>query len=249
MTDLLTVDRITVSYGAIAALRSVSVVVGRSESIAVLGANGAGKSTLLRAISGLVKPRQGSVMFDGVSLVGMRPAAIARLGIVQVPEGRLIFTRLTVYENLLLGAIGAGHRQLSARTVRAIYQLFPRLEERKAQMAGTLSGGEQQMLSIGRALAAQPRMLMLDEPSMGLSPIAVATIFGALCEVRKSVAILIVEQNVRAALSLAQRGYLLESGVVAAQGQAEGLTQESIEAAYLGRTRKLSEGEERAAGT
>lgn len=232
---LLEVNHITVSYGAIRALRDVSIVVRQSESVAILGANGAGKSTLLRTISGLVRPERGTITFDGTNLNSKRPAQIARKGIVHVPEGRLILTRLTVLDNLRLGAIGSGQRDLADRDAQVIYDLFPRLQERKAQLAGTLSGGEQQMLAIGRALAARPRLLMLDEPSMGLSPILVASIFAALRQIQKSVAILLVEQNVRAALSLAERGYLLSSGSLRAEGPAKSLTQDSIEAAYLGR--------------
>jgi branched-chain amino acid transport system ATP-binding protein len=188
----------------------------------------------LRAVSGLIRPKAGTIEFDAHQIAGKRPAQIARLGLVHVPEGRQIFARLTVRDNLSLGALA--HIDSAAIDVRLdeVLEIFPRLAERLGQVAGTLSGGEQQMLAIGRGLMSRPRLLMLDEPSMGLSPILTRTIFKALQVVRQRMAVLVVEQNVRAALAFATRGYLLESGEIIASGTPEVLTDESIRAAYLG---------------
>jgi branched-chain amino acid transport system ATP-binding protein len=235
VTSLLEAEDLVVSYGAIQALQAVSVRVGQGEAVAILGANGAGKTTLLRAIAGLARPVKGGIRFDGRDLTRMRPAARAKLGIAMVPEGRQVFSRLTVFDNLRLGSYARNLRRFGVDDARPVFELFPRLEERRDQLAGTLSGGEQQMLAIGRALTARPRLLMLDEPSMGLSPILVRVIVDAMQEIKSDVTILLVEQNVRAALDVASRGYLLESGQITASGASADLTEESIQAAYLGR--------------
>lgn len=235
MPALLNVKGLSVAYGAIRALQDVSLQVNAGEAVAILGANGAGKSTLLRAISGLIRARAGTVEYDGLLTLGKRPAQIARLGLVHVPEGRQVFARLTVRDNLHLGAFAhTGSTSLQGR-LDEVLEIFPRLAERLDQVSGTLSGGEQQMLAIGRGLMARPRLLMLDEPSMGLSPLLTRTIFKALEVVRDRTAVLVVEQNVRAALAFATRGYLLESGQVIASGNSAELSDESIRAAYLGR--------------
>jgi len=231
---LLEVEELNVSYGSIKAVLGVSLEVHSGEAVAILGANGAGKTTLLRALSGLIRPRSGRVRFDGQDTVGMRPAAIMQRGLVHVPEGRQVFSRLTVRENLVTGSLHAKARNSRAETISQVFELFPRLAERKDQLAGTLSGGEQQMLAIGRAIMGRPRLLMLDEPSMGLSPRLTSTIYAALRDIKETVPILLVEQNVRAALSLATRGYLLQSGVIINEGPAKALTDQSIRAAYLG---------------
>lgn len=235
MTPLLEVEDLSVSYGAIEALRHISIRVETSEAVAILGANGAGKSTLLRALSGLLKPDAGSIRFDGKSIAGLRPAQLVKLGIVHVPEGRHMFTRLTVLNNLRMGAYVQRRGGFDQRQADPAFDLFPQLASRRHQLAGTLSGGEQQMLAIGRALMAKPRLLMLDEPSMGLAPRLVKSIFEALKQMNADATILIVEQNVRAALGLATRGYLLEAGEIIAAGPSASLTEESIRAAYLGR--------------
>ncbi len=234
MNDLLSVRGLTVHYDAIRALEQVDLTVSAGEAVAVLGANGAGKTTLLRCLSGMVKKSSGSVIFDGQDVTGLRPAQLAKRGMIHVPEGRMIFSRLTVSENLFLGTRCAPEPRAMAGETDRVYDLFPRLAERRNQIAGSLSGGEQQMLAIGRGLLGRPKLLMLDEPSMGLSPLLVRTVFDALKEIRGTVTILLVEQNVNAALSLAERGYLLASGRVAEEGSSAALTSDSIRAAYLG---------------
>jgi len=236
VSSLLDVRNLSVAYGAIRAVRDVSLQVNSGEAVAILGANGAGKSTLLRAISGLVRPKGGTIEFDDLAIAGRRPARIAKLGLIHVPEGRQVFARLTVHENLSLGAFAHADPASLRSRLDEIIEIFPRLAERLDQVAGTLSGGEQQMLAIGRGLMSQPRLIMLDEPSMGLSPILTRTIFKALEVVRQKMAVLVVEQNVRAALAFATRGYLLESGQIIASGQSAELSEESIRTAYLGRT-------------
>jgi branched-chain amino acid transport system ATP-binding protein len=233
MSAALEVAGLRVSYGAIEALRDVSLTVEPGETVAILGANGAGKSTLLRTISGLLRPTAGRVTLEGEPLTGVRPARVARGGVAHVPEGREVFARLTVLENLRLGTPRAARREFEAR-LDVAFALFPRLADRREQAAGTMSGGEQQMLAIARALMAKPRLLMLDEPSMGLSPLIVTTIFAALREIQGEMSILLVEQNARAALRLARRAYVLESGRVVAQGAADELGAQAVEAAYLG---------------
>lgn len=209
--------------------------------MAILGANGAGKSTLLKALSGLIRPKAGSIRFGAQDISGLRPAQLVSRGIVHVPEGRLMFSRLTVLNNLRMGSYVRRLRSFSERDAEPIFELFPQLASRKHQLAGTLSGGEQQMLAIGRALMGRPKLLMLDEPSMGLSPRLVSNIYEALRRVNQQTTILVVEQNVRAALSLASRGYLLEAGEIVLEGPSATLTDESIRASYFGSTHERTE--------
>ncbi len=228
----LRIDDLCVSYGGVSALRHVSLHVEQGEAIALLGANGAGKSSLLRAISGLVCS-SGSIAFDGVLLGGRPAASIARLGIGHVPEGRRLFARMTVRENLALGCwdIGATDERM-----QGVFALFERLRERADQVAGSLSGGEQQMVALGRALMGSPRLLLLDEPSLGLAPQVIAMIFARLGEIHaRGTTMIVVEQNARAALSFASRAYVLENGQVVRSGNADDLANDpTIIDAYLG---------------
>lgn len=224
-------------YGSIEALKGISLTVEEGEVVALLGGNGAGKSTTLRTISGLLRPRQGDVRFEGRSIVGMPPEEIVKLGIVQVPEGRRIFGPLTVEENLEMGAfLARGQKARIQEDMARVYDMFPRLRERRHQLAGTLSGGEQQMLAVGRALMARPRLLMLDEPSMGLAPNLVQFIMQTVREInRQGVTVLVVEQNARSALRLATRAYVIETGSVTLEGPANELARnDQVVAAYLG---------------
>ncbi len=233
---LLTIDNLSVHYGAIQALHGVSIVVEQGEIVTLIGANGAGKSTTLRAVSGLVKPSTGTITFDGKSLAGLAAHKILRLGLAQVPEGRGIFPNLTVDENLDLGAFARKDRKNIAGDRERVFALFPRLKERLDQRAGTLSGGEQQMLAIGRALLARPRLLLLDEPSLGLAPQLVQTIFKIIREINASgTTIFLVEQNAHMALRVAHRAYVLEVGSVVMQGDAKQLAaSDEVKKAYLG---------------
>ncbi|WP_425353531.1 ABC transporter ATP-binding protein [Symbiobacterium terraclitae] len=224
-------------YGSIEALKGISLTVEEGEVVALLGGNGAGKSTTLRTISGLLRPRQGDVRFGGRSIVGRPPEEIVKLGIVQVPEGRRIFGPLTVEENLEMGAfLARGQKARIQEDMARVYDMFPRLRERRHQLAGTLSGGEQQMLAVGRALMARPRLLMLDEPSMGLAPNLVQFIMQTVREInRQGVTVLVVEQNARSALRLATRAYVIETGSVTLEGPANELARnDQVVAAYLG---------------
>jgi branched-chain amino acid transport system ATP-binding protein len=223
-------------YGDLLALRSVSLAVRAGEILSVVGANGAGKSTMLRAVSGLILPRRGEILFEGARLDRLSTRDIVERGVVQVPEGRKIFPTLTVRENLELGAYTTRARSRRRDSLDRVLALFPRLAERAAQAAGTMSGGEQQMLAIGRALMARPALLMLDEPSLGLAPKVVAEIFRIVVEInRGGTAVLLVEQNTRQALALSQRGYVLENGRVVLEGSgAELLNNEHVRRAYLG---------------
>ena len=233
---LLTIDNLSVHYGAICALRGVSIAVESGEIVTLIGANGAGKSTTLRAISGLVKSSNGKVTFDGRDLAGLAAHKILRLGLAQVPEGRGIFPNLTVDENLDLGAFVRKNRKEVEADRERTFALFPRLKERLAQRAGTLSGGEQQMLAIGRALLARPRLLLLDEPSLGLAPQLVQTIFKIIREINASgTTIFLVEQNAHMALRVAHRAYVLEVGAVVMSGDARQLAaSDAVKKAYLG---------------
>ncbi|MDR3435068.1 ABC transporter ATP-binding protein [Telmatospirillum sp.] len=234
--SLLVIQDLVVSYGQIEALKGVSLAVETGEVVAILGANGAGKTTLMRAISGLLPKRQGSIRFDGVDITRTSADRIVRLGIAQSPEGRRVFGTLTVEENLTLGGFTRSAPEIR-QSLGAVFGMFPRLAERRDQLAGTLSGGEQQMLAIGRALLAKPKLLLLDEPSLGLAPIMVQSIFRSLREIAATgVTILIVEQNVRLALKLADRGYVLEVGrIVHADSAANLLASPEVQAAYLGK--------------
>jgi len=233
---LLAIDGLSVHYGAIQALHGVSIAVEPGEIVTLIGANGAGKSTTLRAISGLVKPSGGAIAFDGRTLAGLAPHKILRLGLAQVPEGRGIFPNLTVDENLDLGAFVRTNRKDVADDRVRVFELFPRLKERLDQRAGTLSGGEQQMLAIGRALLARPRLLLLDEPSLGLAPQLVQTIFKIIREINATgTTIFLVEQNAHMALRVAHRAYVLEVGRVVMSGLASELAaSEAVKKAYLG---------------
>ena len=232
---MLRVEDLDVYYGEIRALKGVALEVRRGEIVALLGNNGAGKTTTLRAVSGLLVPRRGVVALEGGSLVGVPPHDVVLKGVAHVPEGRRIFNRLTVRENLAMGAYLRRDDAVAADLGR-VYALFPRLEERATQVAGTLSGGEQQMLAIGRALMARPRLLLLDEPSMGLAPVLVEQIFQTIDDInRQGTTILLVEQNASMALSIAHRGYVLETGVVVLSGTAAELADNAeVRRAYLG---------------
>ncbi|HOM13682.1 MAG TPA: ABC transporter ATP-binding protein [Rubrivivax sp.] len=235
MTALLAIDNLQVRYGHIEALKGISMHVDAGEVVALVGANGAGKTTLMRTISGLLRPAAGDLKFKGASLLHTGADRIVRGGIAQSPEGRRVFGTLSVAENLRLGAYTRPASEFD-ETLSQVYTLFPRLHERSKQLAGTMSGGEQQMLAIGRALMTRPQLLLLDEPSLGLAPIIVKGIFKALEQIRKDgVTILLVEQNVRMALKLADRGYVLEVGRIALEGSAhELLHSPAVQAAYLG---------------
>jgi branched-chain amino acid transport system ATP-binding protein len=234
---VLRLDGVEAGYGDVTAVRAVSLEVRAGEIVALIGANGAGKTTTLRAISGLLPLRRGRVELDGRPISGLGPAAVVAAGIAHVPEGRQLFPTMTVQENLELGARTAEGRARRPETLERAFTLFPRLAERRRQLAGTLSGGEQQMVAIGRALMARPRLLMLDEPSLGLAPVVVASIFANLTAInRDGLTILLVEQNVLRALRLSHRAYVLENGTVALAGPSAALlTDERIRRAYLGR--------------
>ncbi|MFK9117611.1 ABC transporter ATP-binding protein [Peribacillus frigoritolerans] len=233
---MLKIEDINVYYGNIQALKGVSMEINEGEIVTLIGANGAGKSTLLKTISGLLKPKQGKVLFEGDSIGGKAAQAIVKMGISHVPEGRRVFANMTVVENLELGAYLRKDKDGIHKDMEKVYELFPRLLERIKQQAGTLSGGEQQMLAMGRALMAKPRLLLLDEPSMGLAPLLVKQIFNIIQEISESgTTILLVEQNANLALSIADRAYVVETGRIVLSGNAEELTSsEEIKMAYLG---------------
>ncbi|RMF42096.1 MAG: ABC transporter ATP-binding protein [Deltaproteobacteria bacterium] len=236
MSDVLfEIEDLHVSYGSIAAIKGISLQVRKGEIVTILGANGAGKTTTMRTISQLLKAKSGSIRFKGQELTQMSAHQVVRLGISHSPEGRRVFGILTVEENLMLGAFT--RKSVDRDTLRWVYELFPRLEERKKQLAGTLSGGEQQMLAIGRALMSNPEMLLLDEPSLGIAPILVKAIFEQIREIsRKGVTVLLVEQNAKAALKLADRGYVLDVGKISLEGTSEELlASPRVQEAYLGK--------------
>ena len=232
---LLELDGVEAGYGDVRVLRSIHLGVETGQIVALIGANGAGKTTTLRAISGLLRPRQGQIHFDGQPIHTWPSHRIVDAGLIQVPEGRHLFPEMSVQENLELGAFRRGRAQ-RVQTLDQVYQLFPRLAERRTQLAGTLSGGEQQMLAIGRALMARPRLLMLDEPSLGLAPLIVQDIFRVIRQVREAgTTVLVVEQNAVQTLELADRGYVLENGAIALSGTgADLLADPAIRTAYLG---------------
>ena len=232
---LLKVDGINVYYGNIHAVKDISFTVNAGEIVTLIGANGAGKSTTLKTISGLLKPRTGDVLYKGKSIKGVRAHKIVESGLAQVPEGRHVFLHMTVDENLDMGAYTQPASTIAANKEK-VFTLFPRLKERRKQLAGTMSGGEQQMLAMGRALMSNASMLMLDEPSMGLSPLLVQEIFDIIRDIHKAgMTILLVEQNAQMALSVADRAYVLETGPVVMDGTgAELLTNERVRSAYLG---------------
>lgn len=233
---MLEVSNLKVNYGMIQAIKGISFKVEEGEIIALIGANGAGKTTTLHTVSGLLKAREGSILFNGKELTKTQPHKIVEMGMAHVPEGRRIFQQLTVYENLILGAFTRSDKKEIAENLEMIYKRFPRLEERKKQIAGTLSGGEQQMLAMGRALMSNPKIVLMDEPSMGLSPLLVSEIFDIIQSINKSgTTVLLVEQNAKKALSIANRAYVLETGKIVLEGDAKELmNNDRIKKAYLG---------------
>ncbi|MGE7766796.1 ABC transporter ATP-binding protein [Peribacillus sp. NPDC096540] len=233
---MLKIEDINVYYGNIQALKGISLSINEGEIVTLIGANGAGKSTMLKTISGLLKPKQGKIMYEGQSIGGKAAQSIVKMGISHVPEGRRVFANMTVEENLQLGAYLRKDKAGIKQDMEKVYELFPRLLERLKQQSGTLSGGEQQMLAMGRALMAKPRLLLLDEPSMGLAPLLVKQIFNIIEEINKTdTTILLVEQNANLALSIADRAYVVETGRIVLSGKSEELTaSEEIKNAYLG---------------
>lgn len=233
---MLEVKNINVYYGAIHAIKGISLAVEEGEIVTLIGANGAGKSTTLRTISGLLKPKTGEIKFLGNNIAGMAAHKIVREGISQVPEGRRIFAEMTVLENLELGAFTRDDADGIQADMQMVFKRFPRLEERRLQLAGTLSGGEQQMLAMGRALMSRPKLLLLDEPSMGLAPLLIKEIFNIIVDINKTgTTVLLVEQNANMALSIANRAYVLETGRITLSGDAKELAaSEDIRKAYLG---------------
>ncbi len=233
---MLEIKDLEVYYGVIQAIKGISFEVNKGEVIALIGANGAGKTTILHTITGLLSPKKGSVMYEGTDITKIPAHKIVSLGMAHVPEGRRVFADLSVYENLKMGAYTRKDKNEVEETLERVYERFPRLNERKNQMAGTLSGGEQQMLAMGRALMSKPKIILMDEPSMGLSPILVNEIFDIIQEVSKSgTTVLLVEQNAKKALSIADRAYVLETGKIVLEGKAEDLlNDDSIKKAYLG---------------
>ena len=234
--SLLALEDVHVHYGGIRALKGISLSVDRGQIVTLVGANGAGKSTTLRAISGLLRPNPGRIQLDGRSIVGMPPHQIVRLGVSHVPEGRIVFANLSVADNLELGAFLRRDRKGIDEDRKKVFALFPRLKERERQSSGTLSGGEQQMLAIGRALMARPTILLMDEPSLGLAPLLVREIFGVIREIReRGTTIVLVEQNARMALAVADYGYVLETGTIRLSDRAEALLSNPfVQEAYLG---------------
>jgi branched-chain amino acid transport system ATP-binding protein len=233
---MLNVENLQVYYGAIHALQGVSFHLEQGEIVALIGANGAGKSTVLNTVSGILRPREGTVTFEGQEIHTTPPQEIVRKGVIQVPEGRKVFSRMTVAENLEMGAYTQTDRAAINREVEEVFKRFPRLRERRDQLGGTLSGGEQQMLAIGRGLMAHPKLLLLDEPSMGLSPILVELIFDIIQDINEQgTSILLVEQNAQMALAIADRAYVLETGKITMQGTGDDLLQDpNVIKAYLG---------------
>ena len=233
---LLELDSVDAFYGRIQALRGMSIQVEKGEVVALIGSNGAGKTTTLRTVSGLMHPQGGSIRFEGKDITRTPPSRIVEMGISQSPEGRRLFPRMTVADNLRMGAYTRNDRAGILADMDGVFKLFPRLQERRTQIAGTLSGGEQQMLAMGRSLMAKPKLLMLDEPSLGLAPILVETIFTIVREINsQGTTVLLVEQNANKALEVANRGYVLETGVVVQHGTGkELLASEGVQKAYLG---------------
>ncbi len=233
---MLQVENLQVFYGVIQAIKGISFEVNQGEIVALIGANGAGKTTILHTVTGLVPAKAGQIQFDGKDLLKTPSHKIVSMGMAHVPEGRRIFQELSVYENLQLGAFTRRDKAEVAESLKMVYTRFPRLEERKKQIAGTLSGGEQQMLAIGRALMSKPRIILMDEPSMGLSPLFVSEIFDIIQEInRAGTTVLIVEQNAKKVLSIANRAYVLETGKIIQSGEAQSLmNDDSVKRAYLG---------------
>ncbi len=235
-TPLLEVRGLSVSYGGIRAVKQIDLEVRAGETVALIGSNGAGKTTTLKAITGLLRASDGAIRYLGRDIVGQGPWNLVRQGLAMVPEGRGVFTRMSISENLLMGAYARDDKAGVAAEMKRVYGIFPRLEERRGQLAGTLSGGEQQMLAIGRALMSQPRLLLLDEPSMGLSPLMVDKVFEVIREIAAGgVTVLLVEQNAQMALLSAQRAYVMDSGAITLSGAASAVLRDpQVQAAYLG---------------
>ena len=234
---MLEIKNLTISYGAISALHGVSLSVSEGSIVTLIGSNGAGKTTTLKTISGLLKPKSGEIFYDGKNIAGLPTHQIVARGLSHVPEGRMIFTNLTVLENLQLGAYLQKDKQIVQRELEHVFSLFPRLQERGKQIAGTLSGGEQQMLAIGRALMSKPKLLLLDEPSLGLAPLLVKAIFEKIVEINRQqgLTILLVEQNANLALEVSSFGYVLETGTITLSGDSPSLRQNpQVKSAYLG---------------
>ena len=233
---MLEVRDLVVNYGSINAIKKISFDVNEGEVVALIGANGAGKTTTLHTITGLLKAKSGSVMFEGTELLKTPPHKIVEMGMAHVPEGRRIFQQLSVYKNLTLGAFTRKDKDSIDATLKMVYSKFPRLEERKKQIAGTLSGGEQQMLAVGRALMSKPKLLMLDEPSLGLAPLVIKDIFSIIKEIKAAgVNVLLIEQNAKAALEISDYAYVMETGTITMSGPGkELLNDERVKKAYLG---------------
>ena len=238
MSNILEIKNLSVNFGGIKAVKDISMDVEQGKIVTLIGANGAGKSTILRSISGIVKPQSGDILFDGVSILGQTPDAIVSKGITLVPEGRRVFPNLTVLENLKIGAYL--RKDKLDDDLAHVYDLFPRLKERSWQMAGTLSGGEQQMLAVGRALMSRPRLIMMGEPSLGLAPLVVKEIFAIIREINESgITVLLNEQNANMALKIADEGYVIETGTLTLSGSGkELLNNEAVKEAYLGKSRQ-----------
>ncbi|MEQ8153885.1 MAG: ABC transporter ATP-binding protein [Clostridiaceae bacterium] len=237
---MIKIDNLVVSYGGIEALKGISIEVPSGKIVTLVGANGAGKSTALKSIVGLVKPKSGSISYEGTDLTKLNTEKMVQKGIALVPEGRRVFADLTVLENLKIGAYSRKDKKEISEDLENVYALFPRLKERSWQTAGTLSGGEQQMLAIGRALMSRPKLIMMDEPSLGLAPIIVKELFGIIQRINKQgMTVLLIEQNANAALKIADVGYIMETGKITLKGSGkELLNNEEIKAAYLGATVK-----------
>ena len=234
---MLEVRNLTVSYGACAALHGISLQIKPGDIVTLIGANGAGKTTTLKTVSGLLKPRAGEILYGGKSIAGLPPHRLVKLGIAHVPEGRMVFANLTVHENLMMGAYLQRDKTAIQRELEFVFGIFPRLKEREKQIAGTLSGGEQQMLAIGRALMSRPKFLMMDEPSLGIAPLLVKTIFEKIVEINRErgITILLVEQNANLALEISRFGYVLETGRILLQDTSAALRQNpQVKSAYLG---------------
>jgi len=234
---MLEIRNLVVNYGVITALQRISLTVKQGGIVTLIGANGAGKTTTLKAISGLLKPRGGQILYQGRNIASLPPHQIVKLGISHVPEGRMIFANLSVLENLVMGAYLQREKDVVAREMDYVFGIFPRLKERLKQVAGTLSGGEQQMLAIGRALMSKPKFLMLDEPSLGLAPLLVKTIFEKIVEINREhgITVLLVEQNANLALEISHYGYVLETGRISLEDESAKLRQnQQVQAAYLG---------------
>ena len=234
---MLEIKNLTVCYGGISALQGISLTVPSKSIVTLIGSNGAGKTTTLKTVSGLLKPKSGEILYDGKNIAGLPPHEIVARGLSHVPEGRMIFANLSVRENLQMGAYLVRDKKAIQRSLEFVFAMFPRLKEREQQVAGTLSGGEQQMLAIGRALMSQPKFLMLDEPSLGLAPLLVKTIFEKIVEINREygLTILLVEQNANRALEISHIGYVLETGKITLQGDSTSLRQNpQVKSAYLG---------------